>query len=64
MNKKEQRRERYLKNKEHENYCSREYYSKNRERLLKQKAVYRVENKEKIALMDSKYINSERGYIN
>jgi|TARA_R110000782_G_scaffold86632_2_gene167912 hypothetical protein len=29
----------------------------------KRKAVYRAENKEKIALMDHKYINSERGYV-
>jgi hypothetical protein len=27
-------------------------------------AVYRAENKEKIALIDHRYINSERGYIN
>jgi hypothetical protein len=30
----------------------------------KRKAVYRVENKEKIALQDHKYINTERGYVN
>ena len=27
-------------------------------------AAYKAENKEKIALMDHRYINSERGYIN
>ena len=61
---KEQRKEYYLKNKEYIDNASREYYSKNKERLLKIKAVYRAENKEKIALMDNKYINSERGYVN
>ena len=64
MNKKEQRKERYLKNKEHENHCSREYYLKNKKRILKLKIVYRAENKEKIALTDNMYKNSERGYIN
>ena len=63
MNKKEQRKERYLKNKEHLQNYSREYYFKNRERILKRRTVYLAENKEKIALMDNKYINSERGYI-
>jgi len=29
----------------------------------KRKAVYRAENKEKIALTDHKYINSEKGYV-
>jgi hypothetical protein len=29
----------------------------------KRKAVYRAENKEKIALADHKYINSEKGYV-
>ena len=43
---------------------NKEYYSKNKEQVLKQKAVYKAENKEKIALIDHKYINSERGYIN
>ena len=61
---KERRKEYYLKNKERNNYYSREYYSKNKEQVLKQKAVYKAENKEKIALMNHKYINSERGYIN
>ena len=60
---KEQRKEYYLKNKEYIDNASREYYSKNKERLLKVKAAYRAKNKEKIALMDNKYINSERGYI-
>ena len=60
---KEQGKKYYLKNKERINSVSREYYFKNRERILKQKDVYRAENKEKIALMDNKYINSERGYI-
>ena len=31
---------------------------------LKRKAVYRVENKEKIALAENKYMNTERGYVN
>ena len=61
---KEQRKEYYLKNKEHINSVSREYYSKNKEHLSKQKTVYRAENKEKIALMNHRYINSEIGYIN
>ena len=61
---KEQRKEYYSKNKEHIKSIAREYYSKNKEQVLKQKAVYKAENKEKIALMDHKYINSERGYIN
>ena len=61
---KEQRKEYYLKNKEHINNVSREYYSKNKEHLSKQKTVYRAENKEKIALMNHRYINSEIGYIN
>ena len=30
----------------------------------KRKAVYRAENKEKIAIADNKYINTEKGYIN
>ena len=30
----------------------------------KRKAVYRAENKEKIALAENKYINTERGYVN
>ena len=41
-----------------------EYYLKNKERVLKRRAVYRTENKEKIAVNNNKYINSERGYIN
>ena len=28
------------------------------------KAVYRAENKEKIAITDHKYINTEKGYVN
>jgi 5-methylcytosine-specific restriction endonuclease McrA len=61
---KEQRKEYYLKNKKHIKEYAGEYYFKNKERILKRKAVYRTENKEKIALMDHRYINSERGYIN
>ena len=30
----------------------------------KRKAVYRAENKEKIALAENKYINTEKGYVN
>ena len=30
----------------------------------KRKAVYRVENAEKIALAENKYMNTERGYVN
>ena len=60
---KEQQKKWRLKNKEHIANVSREYYFKNRERIIKRKIVYRAENKEKIALMDNKYINSERGYI-
>ena len=30
----------------------------------KRKAVYRAENKEKIAVSDHKYINTEKGYVN
>jgi len=29
----------------------------------KRKAVYRLENKEKIALSEFKYMNTERGYV-
>ena len=29
----------------------------------KRKAVYRLENKEKIALAEFKYMNTERGYV-
>ena len=60
---KERRKEWHLENKERNNYYSREYYSINKEYLLKRRAVYRTENKEKIALQDYEYQNTERGYI-
>ena len=49
--------------KEQRKEYQREYYSKNKAYISKQYAVYRAENKEKIALADHNYINSERGYI-
>ena len=44
-------------------YTFKDYYYKNRDKLLKQKAVWRAKNKKKILALSKKYYNSERGFF-
>ena len=39
------------------------YYAKNKKKLAEKYSLYRVENKEQIAITNHKYINTESGYV-